>query len=69
MERKHCGNCRFWKKADNEFKGTPVGQCSKGYYNMMLPLDRNEPYYLERLVTLDDGDVSCGEHKIKRRSC
>jgi hypothetical protein len=61
--KERCGTCTFWTKANNEFNGIPVGQCSKGYYSIMSPLDRNEPYYLEKLVALDDGNVACGKYQ------
>lgn len=62
-----CGIYAFWTKANNEFKGIPVGQCYKSYYSIMLPLDRNQPYYLEEPVALDDGNIACGEYQDKYR--
>lgn len=61
-----CGNCVYWTKANNEFRGIPIGQCSKGFYCIFSPLDRSEPFYLERPVTLDDGNIACGEYKTKQ---
>ena len=60
--KERCGTCTFWTKANNEFNGIPVGQCSKGYYSIMAPLDRNEVFYFEKPVTLDDGNVACGKY-------
>jgi hypothetical protein len=63
---KRCGTCAFWKKANNKFKGIPAGQCSKGFYSIMLPLDRIQPYYLEKAVTLDDGNIACGKFRLNK---
>ena len=58
---KSCGNCKYWKKEKNEHCGKSVGQCSKGFYCIIIPPNRNEPYYLEKAVTIDDGNIACGQ--------
>ena len=63
-----CEICEFWKKANNEYMGKTVGQCSKGYYSILLPLDRSQPYYLERLVVLADGGIACGKFRINKEA-
>ena len=56
-----CGNCENWTKGNNEYHGHPVGICSKGFYGILKPMDRIEPYYLEVPVTLDNGNIACGK--------